>query len=441
MDINVQKWLKLSAFLALVFTAGYVNATSADVEKLQQQVNQGQYHAAYQYAQRLLDEHLGETTFDFLYGRASLEVGRYQEAAFAFERVLLNNPNATRARLELGRTFFLLKQYSNAKTTFAAIDLSKAPPNVVDNVKIFLDAIDAELKKKRTHFSGYASLMAGTDSNINTGPEGNAFEIGGLGLLILPDGSTEQDDSFVQFAGRLALNIPLSNFQGGFLEAKYRNRHYADSDEFDASELTLTAGYEYEKGRFALRVPVRYNAYRLDSEAYRNSASIGADVYYLASRSTRVSLFGQYSMFDYDDASERDSRAVTAGASWQYAFPSQRMVVYASAFGGIETPDDSTYEHLGYDMVGLRVGARYRLTSIVTLQATAYGQLRQYDGEYPLFGEQQEDRYTDYSLGLGYRFLPQWEANLAATYSNNESNIDVNDYERTTASLSLTYQF
>jgi hypothetical protein len=110
---------------------------------------------------------------DFYLGRTAFELGRYSEAMFAFERVLIERPDHLRSRLELGRTLYMLRELESAEIELKTIiseHQDSLPEEVVLNVSTIL--MDIELQKMRyVHkFDLSLSLESGYDTNVGANP-------------------------------------------------------------------------------------------------------------------------------------------------------------------------------------------------------------------------------------------------------------------------------
>ena len=110
------------------------------------------FRAAYVRLWEVVQENPDNEELNFRLGAAAFEIGRYEAAAGAYERVLIANPDSHRARLELGRTFFQMKSYALAREQFHGVLAANPPKNVADAIRAYLDAIDKQMSPHR--FSG-----------------------------------------------------------------------------------------------------------------------------------------------------------------------------------------------------------------------------------------------------------------------------------------------
>jgi tetratricopeptide (TPR) repeat protein len=104
----------------------------------------------------------------FAYANISAQLGDYEAAVSALERMLLFNPNLPRVQLELGALYFRMGSFELARTYFekAAAAQPPPPPEVRARVAEYLAQI--EKSESRHHFSGYLFLggQYQTDANV-----------------------------------------------------------------------------------------------------------------------------------------------------------------------------------------------------------------------------------------------------------------------------------
>lgn len=76
----------------------------------QKSYNAGEFQKAYEMFETLSEESPANAEINFLLGRSALELKQYDNAAIAFERVLMMNPSHTRTHLELARLYYETSQ-------------------------------------------------------------------------------------------------------------------------------------------------------------------------------------------------------------------------------------------------------------------------------------------------------------------------------------------
>ena len=86
----------------------------------------------------------------------------YDTAVQAFRRILVNNPQLVRVRLELALTFFQLGRDGLARRHFELVLAGGVPPPVAENIRRFLQVMRA-----RKRWTGYFGAAFAPDSNLN----------------------------------------------------------------------------------------------------------------------------------------------------------------------------------------------------------------------------------------------------------------------------------
>jgi tetratricopeptide (TPR) repeat protein len=95
----------------------------------------------------------------FKYAELGIQIGDYEAAISALERMLLYNPDLPRVHLELGVLYFRLGSYVIARSYLTrAVKGDNVPDDVRARVAVFLDDIDDRLSKHRFSGSVYGGL-------------------------------------------------------------------------------------------------------------------------------------------------------------------------------------------------------------------------------------------------------------------------------------------
>lgn len=137
----------------------------------------------------------------FRYAELAVQVGDFEAAISALERMLLYNPNLPRVRLELGVLYFRLGSYAIARTYLTrAVEGENVPDDVRARVAVFLDEIDKRLSNHRFAASVYGGMRYQT--NANAGPKAPDITLLG-GQATLNGRFTEKKDWNAFISGTL----------------------------------------------------------------------------------------------------------------------------------------------------------------------------------------------------------------------------------------------
>jgi tetratricopeptide (TPR) repeat protein len=119
----------------------------------------------------------------FQYAQLETELGDYEAAIGALERMLYYNPNLPRVKLQLGVLYFHLRSYEMARNYFdAVLNNPETPSDVRTEVQTYIAAVDKAVAINQLSIYGQFGLAYQT--NANAGPNSpNVLALGQNALL------------------------------------------------------------------------------------------------------------------------------------------------------------------------------------------------------------------------------------------------------------------
>ncbi|HEU5284074.1 MAG TPA: tetratricopeptide repeat protein, partial [Burkholderiales bacterium] len=392
--------------------------------------------AAYELLAPLQSQRAGDPQYDYLLGVAALNLGRNTEAVFALERVLAVQPSNAPARAQIARAYFNLKETETAKREFETVRGQGVPEDVRGTIDRYLDAIDRIADVEGMSAGFFLEFSAGYDSNINGATAVNEVAIPAFGNLAfrLDPLSVETPDWFFSAAGGIALSNPLGKalaLVGGI--SAYKRVNF-EEDLFDTGYLDGYLGLTHKLRRDTFTLVGQANAFLVDDPIYRHAyrEAFGGTAQWTRDFDARNQLtaYLQYAALLYPEQAPRDADRYIAGAGYAHAFRGGDATAYAGLYGGTEQARDDAFEYLGYDLAGLRLGGQKGLTERTYLFGSASVELRRAHATDPFFQVDREDEQYTASLGLHYLLPRAWRLSPQVTYLYNNSNIELNEYDR-----------
>lgn len=408
--------------------------------------NSGHSDQAWQYAQKYRATHEGEPGFDYCYGAAAIDMGHVGEGVFALERVLLADPDNMAARLELARGYFLLEEYARARDEFQRVLAANPPPQVVANIERYLQAIRLQEGRYLTTASAYLQVGGGHDDNVNSGPDDRSVYIPALGTGLLADASLSHPSPFASLSGAVRVTSPLNSpgwaLYGGLLADA---RWYQDEPDFNYLTVSARGGIEKRHDYHRFRLGALGQTYRLDNTTYRNLYGLEGEWKYQASPQQQWQAFTQITRLAYPDQAERDSHTATLGLGLTHNFRgSLAPILFGNLYGGRESPvQDNPVSRLLADraFVGGTLGSQLTLHPRVALTLRLSLSKDRYAEEDLLFLDHRSDLLGIADMQLRWLFARRWSLVGMASYTRNDSNLDIYDYDRVQASLNLRMDF
>lgn len=403
---------------------------------------QGKAGEAFQLLDPVEGTRAGDASFDLLLGIAALDSGHNTRAVFALERVLAVEPNNARARAEIARAYLALGETASARQEFETVQKQGVPPEVSANIDRFMDAVDRLDAVTRTTLRGYLEGSLGYDTNVNAATSKGSVAIplfGGLPFT-LADNSVATEAWFSTVGGGVNVRSPINSEVAlvGGLSGVLRNNFGAS--EFDNLIGDAYAGVVVTQDRNVFSLNAQFNQYELASDRYRTASGVSGQWQYNSDASNQLSAFVQYSDLRYPTQSEQNADRWVAGGAMAHAFRSGELA-FASAYWVSQRAHDGGASWLGFNGLGVRAGGQMNFDSQTVLVAGGAIEYRPYDSIDPVFLTTRKD--TEYSLLIGAKYTPArlWTVSPKLIWTFNDSNIDIYEYKRAAAAVTVRRDF
>ena len=368
----------------------------------------------------------------FLLGLLAVQGQDYDGGVDWFRAILVRNPEAVRVRLELGRAFFLKRDYENAFRQFQFARAGKLPPGVGASIDQFVAAI-----RRQKDWSYNFSFALAPDSNINNGTSSRETELFGLPFELSDDTRQRSGiglaiDAGAEFAPSLSDSVRLR------LGADIQRRQYRDT-QFDDMTIALHTGPRLVLSGWDLSLLA--TGFRRQFGGRRLSEGMGArlEATHTGGARTAISLGVAGDQVRYPDYPLQDGRTWSA---WGGVI---RALTPASSVNGrigvsrrtARTPELASWS-------GWMSAGYYRdLPGGFSIYAEpSYGASR-YDSSDPFFGARRKDRILELQLAVLNRRIvyTRFTPRIALTFARRNSTIDLYDFRQRRLEAGVTSSF
>jgi hypothetical protein len=436
-------WIRSGALAVLLATlAGAPALADQPLDQAKKLLEAKRPKEAFDLLRPLEAKRAGEIEYDYLLGIAALDAGDAQAAIFALERVLAVNPNYLQARAEIARAYYVLGERENARREFRTVRAQNPPDAARQTIDRYLSALEPQTSRLRA----FVEVGLGYDTNVNSATSRSTIAIPAFGGAIgqLSPNAQAQSSWFGAASAGASIDQAVSNEWSLLAAATYAGKFNQDYNEFNTGALDGSAGARWTRGANQLVGLVQGQMYWLDNDRYRNLYGGTAQWLHNLSPTQQVTVFGQFSALRYPQPSQspQDANRAVGGVAYSQAFAGAYSPVgFVSGYGGDERATDSQFKYLGYTPFGARLGGQATLTPQTILFGSAAYERRNYNGENPTFLVTREDNQYDLRVGLAYAFLPKWTLTPQVGYTKNDSNIELNEYDRTVATVTVRRDF
>lgn len=427
---------------ASVFTSPVFAVQDGVLAEANKLIAKRDFNAAYILLEPLEAERAGDIDYDYLFGVAGVESGNTSRGAFALERVLALDPAHKDARAEMAKAHFILGEIDASKAEFNNVLKQSPDAATKKTIDKLLNAID-KIEGTTTTFAAFLEGGLGWDSNVSSAPGINniAVPVFGGALLDLGSSGKEKSDEFMSLAAGVSVRHPFNLQLSAFGSASANGKNNL-SEEFDTRNIDFNAGLQYRYAQSSYSIAFQNNHFHLDGDAFRRA--YGATVQWLHNIDERnqAGLFMQYSRLNYVQNSSRNADRTIIGANAGHIFKAKfTPVLFASLYGGKEDARESISEFLDQNITGLRLGGQLSFNTQWQMFSSMAAEYRDNDINDPIFLKKRKDKQYDFSLGLNYIPARDWVIRPQFNYTNNKSNIDLNEFDRKIISINVRKDF
>ncbi|NNE63978.1 MAG: tetratricopeptide repeat protein [Gammaproteobacteria bacterium] len=419
-------------FLSILFSALWnLQALAADQQLLvaaQGMINSGKPLDALDLLSPYEFEYAGEKEYDYLLGLSLLDSGQPGHSVFAFQRVLAIDPNFAGARMELARAYFDMSEFELSRAEFTTLQTLSPPANVQSTIDKYLAAIRNRTLRDKRGFSGYLQFGAGNDSNANSAPAVDSF----LGFN-LADESRETESPVISTVGGISYDLPVSYFRTYFVRSNLNQRSNSEASFSNTLSFDISAGIKQSfKDGDSTTLSLQTYSTQVDGSSNNTGYNLNGQYNLTFSSSNQVGIFARIGAIDYVESFDiKDSSQIVGGISWIHVLGvSSRPSLITTLIVGEDDPDLSTSPY-ARSFNGIRFTAAAALTHQLNLFASIGGTTSSYEGQFFGLPDDRDDDFSQLTLGVNWRFNKNWSFKALLNQSENASNIDLFDYEKT----------
>ncbi len=433
--------LALGILLLACASAVRAEGSAPNLDEARRLLDAGQAQQAAALLENELPQYAGDADYDYLLGLALYKSGKFGEASFAFDRVLMVNPGNVDARLKAAQISVERSDAAYASELLKPLAdqaLGNSQQQELDRIRAAMTA-----SKKSLTVSGYVLGGFGWDDNVTSGPDAKMLNIPGLSPTPTHLGSASRDKDMV---GVAEAGVSLQQAVGdetwltgdGSLHQSFDRIRKDVTD----SNANLNLGVLTRSGNEYFGAAWMGQRYLVSDATYRTTS--GGRVNWAHSFDDNSLLTGYFQQlaFTYVHPIDNATRRIV-GVTRESKTPDDATALQYGIYGGREVAENVTKPHFSFHILGASLGGSVALSQDLLLSVGAVYELHQHDSADPLYLFKITRRDSVYSLGIAadYRMSEHWHFIPRYTYLRNASNASLFDYTRSTFMLQLKREF
>ncbi len=385
----------------------------------------------------------------FAYARMASQLGRYEQAAKAYEMMLALAPQLHRVRLDLGATYLRLGRLEEARAQLEKVLQTNPPKQVEANVETILARIDGELREH--HWQGNITVGMNYDSNSSSAPDSDTILLFDTVQDLAPAQQQQSDPQFFTSAGLSHEYRPQWARSEHFYRKWKTDLTFYESeqstlDSLDLRFISLKTGPVFRSLQSGIEVSpkIGYNHIVLATHTYLRSLSAEFAAEFPVADWLVLTFDARHEFRDFENAPDVTIYEDRTGSATQFALggrvifgdsdfltlslTSRRERTRVEYYDNEQLAANLTYTHLLPDGFFGRAALGYRNTV--------------YDNpDFLISSQTRHDKQRTFALTLGKRFTESITGTVGYQYRDTRSNILNYDYENHRLSGSLSWRF
>ncbi|OGV47240.1 MAG: hypothetical protein A2X46_18010 [Lentisphaerae bacterium GWF2_57_35] len=399
----------------------------------------GQYDRAFDIFSEQFKKKPDSIDANFALGMAAVKKGKLSHAAFAFERILMVEPDHQRARLELARTYADMGLYEQAQAEFQKVLEAHPPVRVQENVEVYMRTL--QRMQKKWALSGQIGVGGFYDDNVNYGPSDFLIDTA-IGPLQVATSSLPVSAAGAAFSGNVRGIYDFGRKQSwmGIAELSgYQNFLDGASDQ-DVGFYRAKAGLARAGTQTYLDLPVKCDYLEFGHDSLLTIYGVEPLFLYAPSASWQHISRGMAEHRIYREGGDRDGPYLRFNQTLKYLFGRERHSLSLTLGGFYEDVESPAYDNSGWEVA---LNGEYKIAFGLTAYAIAqYLEPHYREKLLPDFqDEPRTDRQFQGVIGAQYVFKARYGMDLNYRYVNNNSNFGLYEYDRSVTTLSTFINF
>ena len=434
--------MKILIVLAIIFQIHILSAQeidkNADYNTGLEYYNAKDFKGSYDIFSKIYLTKLADIKFNFYFGRSAYETGHYEIALAAFERVEMLDSGNLRNKLELARTYFMLKMYEDSTNSYKEV---LANPNIPENVRINIELALSRASKVQQKSFTYARITANYiyDSNINYASIGG-YDTETFGHL---PGRDRISDTALELAANIT-NIYDIGEKSGFAiknSFSFSQKDYNSYNDYDLQYFSYNPSLIYQETLYTVELVFGLETVQLARKKWETDFSFMPKLQYNHSTTLSSTIYFKYKKSNY-----KDSKEYLDAKRYEYSYGLQdilspRSYVQGNVYYIKQDSVRGTDTLVNYKEYKTNVIYVNQLTSTYGIDLFGQMKSRKYADKSVIFGNQRSDVGFLGSAGLSVKLMPTLTFKLKTSYEHVDSNQDAFTWQKFTASAGLIKTF
>ncbi|GAB6068926.1 hypothetical protein JCM30760_00230 [Thiomicrorhabdus hydrogeniphila] len=440
----LSKQNKLTFFFIAIVSISFSNKTMASAGNFEKAVNlynNHNYESAYKLFLVLVEQDYSSVDYSFYLAQTAAKLHKDQEAITAYERILILQPNNTRAKLELGKIYYDQAEFTLAKTYFDDAKNDEVPDTVRKNINLFLDQI--ENKTQKSKLSGSIILGVGHDNNINVSPEASSWFVPVFGQNF----NSASDPVANLYTEQAALVTHIYNARSKYgFDIKnnllFYNKSIPGESEYNILFLRYQPSLIFTKENYTVETALQYDTMRYGGDAYLETYGFVPKISHVIDSTSLVSAHLKLLFKNYLRSSDQQRDASYNELGFKYFKKITTNTTWLNSVDlAQERQDKKTTLDVSNNSWSVKTGFYHLFSSSIQLGTELQYSQKNHIDKNLFFLNKREDSTLTGSIFLSKNINKDIAVQLRVEHINNNSNQEAYTYNKNVFLVNLINRF
>lgn len=400
-----------------------------------------EFKKAYEIFNKLFITNLDNIFINYYLGRSAYELKLYEFAVSAYDRILMQEPQNNKVRLELAQTYLSMGLWAQSLDEFIKVSEGKLPKQLKQRVEKTIALL--KNKQRKSIFSFYSLFAMIYDSNINNSSDIGAFDIysPNLSTNITVNNSTKKESAMIyQVVGSFNYKYKIEDKLIWDNNLSSINLKYDDHKDKDINIISLNSGPMYYTKNYKTTLIFTFDKLYLGQKDYQSNFYIRPE-YTTSLTEKSMYLCGiKIGRVNYDNNSDLDAKIFEVTNTFRYISDNYGLFSFRTNVGKeIEVNKirtDVSYNYFDFFLANsISVFDEY---TFITTAGYKVSRFNDYDENFKL---KRRDKKRDFSVAIEKQIANNTVVNIGTTYTKRNSNQEPSVYSKYILKVSFYMTF
>jgi len=434
----------LATLLTSAFSLSYTPILLADSSQFTAAVklyDEQSYQEAYRAFSVLVEQDYSSIDYSFYLAQAAAKLNKHKEAITAYERILILQPNHIRSKLELGKLYYQLQEYTLSKSYFSSAQNDRIPETVRLNISRYLEKI--EKQSRLGSLNGALVFGLGYDTNVNSAPYASSWFVPVFGADFTNTTETVENAYHQEMALLNHYYDSTKKYGFGIKNSLLAyNKSIPGESDYNILYLRYKPSLVFSTKNYKIDAAIQFDTMYYGGKAYLENYGLTPNITHQINPSAQLSahlkLFKKNYLRTEDQG--RDANYVEGGVTYQKLL-NNRTAWHIDTMLIQERKESGNLTDVSNDMFALKAGVNYQYSTGIRIGGELGAFQKNYLDDSVFFLNKRQDNNIKIALDVSKILDKDLSLQTRAERIQNSSNQAAYEYTKNVFLVNIVKNF